>query len=407
MEQKFDLFKLHSKEDAPKGWIWVYFNPSLLKDSYHKLLKNESQKNISTKIKNNLNCGLSTIQKHLIKLECSKHKIWLPLPLVKELLDMSNGIIKDNIISGFEFFICKNRTAKQATKAVKFMNVNLAKIIGAHIADGYLQKEGSGYKIKISDGRKDLVEKCAEWIKEVFFIKSRIRFDKIDNTWNCWFNNKVVGRYFENLLEIKSGKKFDVACEPILIKNSDFRIRKAFASGVIMFDGGVESAGTIGLTSMSKQLINDIFDILLLDGIDVNKRYNLKKKSWSIESKTSRNKEHLTKWLDYFEKGTWKYRRLKFFLDREKYNIDELNELFPKHHRSKISLREIYNIIKSLNSTKIQEIINEINKKDLKIAKTTIYKYLYLLERSSLIYKEMEKHTTQKNGWREAIYSLS
>ena len=103
------------------------------------------------------------------------------------------------MISSFEFFICKSSTTKQKTKAVKRLDIILSKLIGAHMADGHLQKEGSTYKIKISDGRKDLIYLCAKWINDIFGIVSSIIFYKNDNTWNCYFNNKIIGRYFENI----------------------------------------------------------------------------------------------------------------------------------------------------------------------------------------------------------------
>jgi len=158
------------------------------------------------------------------------------------------------------------------------------------------------------------------------------------------------------------------------------------------------------MTSMSKQLIDDIEEILRFDGIEVNKRYNTKKKSWLIESKSGRNKEYLKKLLDYFEVGTWKYKRLQFFIENKKYKIEELEYLFPYHHRSKIRLKNVYLVIKKIKKGKIQDIMLGLS--EFKISPITIYKYLYLLEKSSLIYKEIEEHIGPKNGWQESVYSL-
>ena len=65
----FDLFKLHSEKDSPRGWIWVYFDCSLLKKHYLRLLKYKSQNIIAREISRILNCGFSTVGKHLIKLK--------------------------------------------------------------------------------------------------------------------------------------------------------------------------------------------------------------------------------------------------------------------------------------------------------------------------------------------------
>lgn len=402
----FDLFELHSERDSPKGWIWVYFDCALLRKHYLKLLKSNPQNIIAKEISKALDCGFSTVGKHLIKLKNPCEKTWLPLPVIIELVKLIDTRLKYEIINRFECFICKSNKGKQTTKAIKEINEDLSKIIGAHMADGCLQrnKRGNNYQIKISDGRKDLIVRCAEWINKTFSVNPIPIFNKKDNTWNCYFSHKVIARYFENIFMINAGKKFDIAKEPEIIKNSDFKIRKAFAKGVLMFDGGVKATGMVSLTSMSKQLIEDIEEILKLDEIEVNKGYNPKKKSWLLESKSGRNKEYLKKWLYYFEEKTWKYDRLNFFIEKKKYNIKELEQLFPYHHRSKIRLKEVYDAILKIKKFKIQDVMEELNK--FNISHITIYKYLYILEKSGLIYKEIEEHIGPKNGWQESIYSL-
>ncbi len=402
----FDLFKLHSKEDTPMGWIWVNFNPSSLKKEYIKILRNKSQNNIGKIISKKLNAGLSTTVKHLIKLKKAKENIWFPLPIIKELIKIINPKLKKRINNSIEFLMCKHDIYQNKVKTVKGLNINLVKFIGAHIADGYLQKNGSSYKIKISEGKEDSIKKLEEWIKTTFQIKPKFKFIKKQNCWLCQIRNKVIGRYLEKFFKIKPGKKFDIAKEPEIIKNSSKEIRKAFVLGVMTFDGGVKTNGIISVSSMSKILIDDIYEVLNSDNIKVNKLYNPKKKSWLIESKSGRNKKYLKKWLDYFEPGTWKYKRLKFFINNKKdYSINELNYLFPNHHLSKINLNDVYNSIKTIKSGKIKDILRELNKK-FSISNTTIYKYLHILEKSNLISKVPEKVNDGKNYWSETIYNI-
>jgi len=402
--KRFDLFKLHSKKDRPNGWIWVQFDPKILKDNYLKLLKRERQSDIAKKINRNLKCGLSTIQKHLIKLKNSEKLTELPLPIIIETVKIIDIGLKNKILTSFRYFKCKNYNA-QKTAIVKNINSKLSKILGAHMADGYLGKENDTYRIKVCDGKEDNIEKFSEWIEKTFHIKTKKEYSKKDNMWICWFNNKIIGRYFEKIFDIKPGKKSDIAKEPEIIKNSSLKIRKAFAKGVLMFDGGVKSNGMIALTSMSKQLIENVEKILKLDEIKVTKNYNPKKKSWLIESRSGRDKEYLKKWLYYFEEGTWKHERLKFFIEEKKYNLNELNYLFPKYHRSKIQLNDVYLSVKKIKKGKIKDIMVGLNK--FKISPVTAYKYLFLLEKSGLIYKEREKHVTPKNGYFETIYHLN
>ncbi|MAG47258.1 hypothetical protein CL617_01515 [archaeon] len=405
---KFDLFKLNSKEDKPKGWIWVKFNSELLRKEYKKLLKKRQQNLIGKEISNNLNAGFSTVVKHLIKLKNSRHNLILPLPIIIEMIKLTNPNLKNKIIKNFKLFISKFDRSNQGITAVKKLDEKLASIIGAHMADGYLQKNNNEYRLKICDGREDIIRRYSEHIKYIFSKKAivgyQVRFN--NKYWICWFNSKIIGRYFEKIFDIPTGKKFDIAKEPELVKKSNFKIRKAFAKGVMDFDGGVKASGMVALTSMSKQLIDNIYEILSLDGISVNKKYNKKKKSWQIESRSGRKKEYLRKWLDYFEKGTWKYNRLKFFLDNKSYSIEQLEYLFPKHHRSKIQIRDVYRNIYNTKKSKIKDIVMGLRKDNLKVADTTIYKYLHLLEKSGLIRKEGVKITDGKYWWSETLYKL-
>ncbi|MEW6062959.1 MAG: hypothetical protein AB1571_01120 [Nanoarchaeota archaeon] len=176
---RLDLLKLHSDEDRPNGWIWVNFNSDLLKKEYIKLLNKTNQKQISLMISKYLKAGCSTIEKHLIRLRNSKNKLWLPIPIVIGLLTIiKKPYLKNRIINYMKYFICKNSPTKQKVRAVKNLNVLLAKLVGAHVADGYLQKSGQSYKLKISDGRKDNIK-----VNRVYNIKKK-----------SWFIEAISGR---------------------------------------------------------------------------------------------------------------------------------------------------------------------------------------------------------------------
>mgnify|MGYP001559969326 FL=1 len=402
----FDLFKLHSDKDTPNGWIWTEFNSDRLKDEYFKLLKRDGQDKIALIISKNLKCGFSTIEKHLIRLKYSEKESSLPLPFIIELLKIINkNNLKEHIIKNMHFFISKNSVTKQKTRAVKYLNINLTKIIGAHISDGYLQKVDNGYRIKICDGRPEIIKKYGKLIEETFSIKPIIRFYEIDNAWVCWFNNKIIGRYIENIFEIPSGKKSYIVREPRIIKNSPLKIRNAFLSGMLNFDGCVKASGIVSLTSMSKGLIEDAKDIFNMNNIKTNIGYNKNKDSWLIETCFSRDTNNHKKLLNFFEKESWKYNRLKFFINKNyRYSISELDCLFPKHYRSKIGLLDVYNSINNIKSGNVIDITNELNSK-FNVSNFTIYKYLYILNKSNLVYKTYERKTDGKNYWREVIYN--
>jgi predicted transcriptional regulator len=400
----FDLFKLHSEKDRPSGWIWVYFDCNLLKKHYKLLLKKNNQNQIAKIISQKLNCGFSTIGKHLIKIKYGKNKIYFPLPVIIELVILVEANIKEEIIKLFQNFRIYTDTTSKITNPVRNISNLLAKVIGSHLADGSLS---NNYHLVLCDNRKELVKAYKSWINDLFNVEGKVRFDKKQNMYTYSLGNKIIGRYFEKIFDIKVGRKFDVACEPKIIKKSSLSIRKEFAKGVLNFDGGVKSTGMVALTSMSKALIDDVSEILRLDGIEVNKRYNKNKKSWLIESKSGRNKEYIAKLLVYFEEGTWKYKRLKFFLNKRKYKIEELTYLFPTHHLSKINLTYLYKILSKMEKFKINDIMKKLKENKIKINNVTAYKYLFILEKAGLIYKKLENHIGPKNGWQETVYYLN
>ena len=303
------------------------------------------------------------------------------------------------------FWSNKDKTKKRINIPYEFQE-QLAKIVGAHLPDGYLQKSGLSYQIKVSDGRKDTIEIFRTWLKEVFNLDSRIRFNKGDNTWNAWYSSKIIGRFFENIFEIDAGKKAYSVREPIIIKNSHLKIRNAFVLGVMTFDGGVKTSGIISISSMSKKLIEDLEEIFQLNGLNTCKEYNLKKKSWLLESKSGRRREDLSKWLNYFEHGSWKYHRLNFFLRNKSHSLSDLEELFPRHHLCKICLSDVYAVLKKIKKGKIRDLILELDNRNSKIANTTIYKYLFILEKAGLIIKEDLVTSFQNYGQREIIYTV-
>ncbi len=401
MKQKLDLFRLHSEDDGPNGWIWAELDSDLLRSEYLKLLGDKSQKQIGREIKSKLKCGESTVTKHLIKLKKSRKRTELPLCIICELtriIGLDSSLINEQI----NYLLCKTDTTGKRVKAVKNLNTTLCKILGAHIADGYMTKE---YRIKLSDGRIDNIEVFTQWLRDTFGINTIIRKEE-DNTINCFYNNKVIGRYFEKIFSISTGNKTYIAREPEMIKNSSIRLREAFLLGVMTFDGGISSSGIVGISSMSKKLVYDRSSILETINEKHNIRYNTKKGSLERESKSGRNTQSLRKWTKLFEKGTWKYERINFFLSDKEYSIDKIRNLFPKHHRGKIWVNDLWLALNNFKEGKIENLQLEFNKMNKRVANTTIYKYLFILEKSGLIRKEGIKNTNGKNWWSETKYIM-
>jgi len=401
----FDLFKLHSKKDTANSWIWIEIDHSFINryilDYFNKNSKNEVARIISKK----LNCGFSTIFKHLCRIINNK-EVKIPLPIIIELINLINPKVKIKAIKSIKYFwTYKDKTKKRIVIPYK-INELLAKIIGGHIADGHMQKDKLSYKINISHGRKEDLNFFGVWIKQVFNIDGRMRFSKKDNTWSLWYSNKIIGKFFENIAKIKAGKKFHIVKEPEIIKNSSLNIRNAFALGVMTFDGTVKTCGIISIRLKSKRLINDLEKIFQLNNIKLNKIYNLNKDIWILESNSGRNISYLTKWQRFFEPKSWKSSRLNFFINPYNCSIEELELLFPRYYNNKIGISDVWKVIKYIKSGKICDIQRKLKIKGLKVANTTLHKYLQILHKSNLMQISYEKYSDIGWGGRKAIYSL-
>lgn len=400
-----DLFNLHSKEDKPHGWIWAYFESDLIKEVYFSLLKDSSQNAITKKISKRLNAGFSTIGKHLIKIKKTSKIVNLPLPLVIELNNLTDKKYRQDLLKSIVKLESKNNNT-QPVKPVYKIDKTLVKIIGAHVSDGYLQKSKKyGYSWKVSEGREDLINKLAIWIKDVFGFQVRIRYSSKDNTWICCSDNKIFCRFLEKIIGIPPGKKAYTIREPDVIKKSDISIRNAFLAGMLNFDGCVKTNGIVSLTSMSKELIKDVKNIFDKNYIRTNVTYNKKKKSWIIETCSSRRAEEHKKLLNFFESGTYKYNKLKFFVENKKYLLTELVKIFPEEKKSKISLKKVYQSTRRLKQFKVHDLLKDINKNN-NVSKTTLYKYLYILTKSGMLSKQNKQMVTSKNAYFETTYSF-
>ncbi len=404
----FDLFKLDSEtERSPNSWLWCSFNPNSLKIAYKQRLKTETQSHLAKRISLKLNCGKSTIEKHLTNFNRSKDKCTLPIKLLRGLLNELNpdfvGVVNHSIDAVFSV-----NNLSQKIKVAKRLSSELAEVIGSFVADGYFHKSKNDYYLKVSEGNKKSLVILKDKFRTIFGFEARLLYSSPDNMWNLWIKNKVICRYFENIFGFNPGKKAETVCMPSLIQNSDIDLRKAFARGVFTFDGCVKTNGIIAFCTRSKKLMEDIKNVLDEDNIQYTCGFNKNKNAWNLESTSGRDKELLRKWEDYFFPETIKHQRLRFFLgDYKTNNLTELEEIFPIHHHNIASLREIYQAINHLKKGEINDLVLELNRKGYNLAKTTFYKYLYILTTSKLINKENYFIKTSRNGFVRTVYSVN
>ena len=405
--QPFNLFKLDSKKaNTPKSWLWGKFDSTSLRRAYINRLKRGNQKIFCLRLSKELKCGRSTVEKYLISLKGSKTSCKLPLVIVKKLCDIFNPELKKKINFSISSLFFTNRKS-QPIRAIHSVSEELSELIGAFVADGYFHEHGNDYYIKISEGKNDSLLYLSENIQTLFNFSPRMTFSKEDNTWNLWIKNKVICRYFENIFGIKPGKKAKTTRMPKLIKRSNFKIQKSFVKGVFTFDGCVKTTGSVAFCTISKNLMTDVEEVLQKDNISYKISYNKHKDGWNLESSSGRSKDLLRKWKQYFIRDTIKHKRISFFLGEESItNLKELENIFPAHHHSKFTIRNVYDSISEIKNCQIKDIMNSLKNMDMVVTSTPIYKHLHLLKLANVISAERCLVRTNKNGYYNVRYSI-
>src|SRR3989344_8078727 len=401
-EHNFILFDLDTNQNtSPDSWLWCKLNITTLRQEYRKLLEKENQKEIARLIAQRLQCGRSTIEKHLIVLKRAEKECSIPITVVNELIQHIGPKLKDRINLDITSLFYTNYKSRPI-KAVHLLSVELAEIMGAFAADGYFHESENDYYLKITEGYKETVIALADKLKQVFDYEPRFTF--ADNAWNLWIKNKVIGQYFKHIFGFKPGKKSGTVCMPNRIKESDSELQKAFVRGVFTFDGCIKTNGNIALSTKSKLLMDDVVRILEAENVSYQLNFNEKKNFWNLESNSGRDSKLLIQWKEFFFQDSIKYKRIQFFLGE--LNYFSLEEPFPQHHHSKITSKQLYGLLRKANKVEIEDLAQLLKMNNIQIANTTLYKYLHILEKANLIRKDTYQIKTSKNAFSKTIYSI-
>lgn len=299
----FDLHEL-CPDNEGKGSIKAVFTPKLKIEVLQAMNRTRNTMKLKDFCKNN-GIHYTTLWDYLNRRKA------IPLFLLKEL---------DNPEVNFQEHIMHLEygagSTKRQTKAIKNMSEDLAKIIGAFVADGHLKQRDTmwgdrksiHYELVYREGYKTNINALARWLRDTFGIKVKPTKDK--NCYSIYISNKIIFRYFQNLFGFTPGRKTATVRVPDIIKESPDNIKKYFAWGVIMFDGSVSRVnGYIELYSRSRNLIKDMSK--LLESLNLCPDYVSKKsdkyKRWRL---IIRKQEKLKRSLCLFEPQTEKWIRL-------------------------------------------------------------------------------------------------
>ena len=434
MSRTFNLLLLHSNSDIhPRTWLCLRGKKlnntfKLLEKSVRhrsKLSRNAVAKLISSKY----GCSINTIGRIL-----QGNTKYYPIPILLELLGLNKNSerIANQINKDVEY-LKVNSASSKPIKALKSLNKNLSKIIGAFMADGslsvqvviadmYLEnlervismfkehkvhfsqgasparkqyyiscnanrdnqtsiskiltaisginKIQTHFTLELTEEYKDSVETFAEWIEKEFAIQPT-NFQRKKGAWQVIFSNKILARYLNVFFGIYPGPKTFDAREPSIISASNLKIRKAFAQGVMMFDGCVTKTGQMTLSVKSNALCDSVADIWMKDGINFGRNKQANRGEHIIFSYA--NNKH-GKVSEYFDKNTQKAKLLDWV------------------HGIKNGQKPILKNGANLSTTKLLGFIKEHKKCDASVLKkhfgvshTTIRTYLNILSKQKQI----------------------
>ena len=437
MSMGFNLLLLHSNSDIhPRTWLCL--RGTKLNKTFKLLEKTARHKNklsrnaISKLISSKYGCSINTIGRIL-----QGNTRYYPIPILLELLKLNKNSKKIvNQINKDTEYLKVNSASCKSVKAVKSLNKNLSKILGAFMADGslsiqvviaassskYLEKIKSKlenlkikhslgialsrnqtyisiqlnsnnikninkilkncpknlkrqthYAIELTEEYKDSVEAFKNWVEEEFNIQPN-RFEPKKNAWRVAYSNKILSRYLTAFFEVIPGPKTYTAFEPRIIRKSQLSIRKSFARGVLMFDGCVSKNNRINISVKSGYLHKSIKEIWKKDEIKFGS-YLSKRRSGTEFCLFTTAENQTNKLLEYFERGTQKEKLMRWLYGDVSNN--------PIIKTRDVSLLSTENILKILRKTKKCD--SAFLKTHFKCTHTTVRIYLRILRNQNKI----------------------
>ncbi len=361
---KLNLYQLCT-EDLNVGSIRVVLDDSLRGNVKEAITFLRSKQKLNL-ISRDLDIDYTTLWDY-----CNRRSS-IPFIVLKKLEKLSN--VAFNQVN-FQF-VCGHQ--KKPVNLPTKLSENLAKIVGAIIADGHLKirksKRGYHYELVIREEYKSNVDAFSHWFEEVFGFK--VVPKQIENHYYIYISNKVIVCFLTRVIGLPSGKKVDTISIPTILKNSTNKIKTALLQGIFMFDGGVDHATSyVSLTTRSNNLIEDAHKLLLQIGLapDYISVHEDNLKRWKI---LFRKNEKIRRCSVLFEKNTIKHLRLREHFSgpnyEDKVSLQEhLDKTYARTRESSITFTDVIKAVEQLNLANTLEIC-----KKLKKGSTTVQAYL-------------------------------
>lgn len=333
---------------------------------------------------------LIIIQESLTKLDET------PLIILEEILDLWRDSLNK---SKNEFNITRmsllgaidslrvNQHGSIQVEALKVLNEDLAKIIGAFCADGNLYPPDM---IRWEEEHRSNLEALTRWLNSCFGVKVKIARPKRKqrrNSWKFKFRSKVIARYFAEFFNIYPGAKTYTTRMPERIRCAPKSIQKAFAIGAITFEGSANKDSTISFGVSSKSFRDDVASVVLEENpsiVQVATNANVEG-CWQFYSNRRLNGFQKRLLLSYFEPNTLKYNKLReliFGYEKVVSTLEEAKQCLDKRYSKfrSTSIGTILDCISQYERFSVYDIIAHINTRRKKVVD-----HLNILEKANII----------------------
>ena len=282
-----DILQLHHPKDTEKSSVRAFGGLDLNKmfDELCRIYMDKTKTSYKNLAKEIFKVNPNSIQNW--RGANPKYKNGHPVPLwaISKILQINALKGKEehiNFVKNIKYLQCGR--VSEVTNAQIYLTTELAKLCGAHAADGSLSmlKERGPLSAKwdLGDQEKANIEEAIRWLETSFGFKPVIiQKGKMSYIWS---NRQVISRYLTQIFDFPIGNKTETVSMPKILSGNDNRILERgdeeilsnlqleFAKEVINFDGHSTLSGVVqtGFGSKSKKLLEDVKNVFQREGIN-------------------------------------------------------------------------------------------------------------------------------------------